>query len=102
MARVLELVVSDHAVVLVGVITGGGCGGSDGNGINNPPTPVLTSIGVSLTTSTLNVGQSTTATATGADQNGAPIATGTVTWSSSATTVATVSSSGVISAVAPG
>src|SRR5258705_3668371 len=43
-----------------------------------------------------------TATATGVDQYGAPIATGTVAWSTASTTVATVNGNGLVSAVAPG
>ena len=46
--------------------------------------------------------QSVAATAAGRDQNGAPIATGPLTWSSDAPTVATVSSDGAIATVAPG
>src|SRR5258705_6080561 len=43
-----------------------------------------------------------TATATGVDQYGAPIAHGTVAWSTASTTVATVNGNGLVSAVAPG
>ena len=48
------------------------------------------------------MGQGTTAAATGLDQNGAAIATGTVAWSSSAPAIATVDAAGVVTAVAVG
>src|SRR3569833_1556578 len=48
------------------------------------------------------LGQTANATASGADQNGAPIATGTVTWSSTNQAVATVNSAGTVTAVSAG
>ena len=67
-----------------------------------PQPAVLTSITVSLSAQAVDSGGTVTATAAGKDQYGAAIATGAVTWSSSATNVATVSSTGVVSALAPG
>jgi hypothetical protein len=75
------------------------CGGSDGP---SAPPPVLTTITVSLSATTVQVGQTVAATAAGQDQNGAPIATGPITWSSDATTVATVGTDGTVATVAPG
>ncbi len=76
-----------------------GCGGDSGPSV---PPPVLTTVNVSLLSGTLQPGQSTVASATGLDQNNAPIATGTLTWSSSAPNVAAVTAAGVVTAVSPG
>src|SRR5258705_686925 len=89
------------------VISALACGGGDrGNTFTEPPpppsTPKLTTLGVILPVATLLAGQTMTATATGVDQYGAPIATGTVAWSTASTTVATVNGNGLVSAVAPG
>lgn len=89
------------------VITALGCGGGDrGNTFTEPPpapaTPTLTTLAVTLPVPTLLAGQTMTATATGVDQYGASIATGTVAWSTASTTVATVNGNGLVSAVAPG
>jgi len=76
-----------------------------GNTFTEPPAPkgpsVLTTLGVSVP-GTVIVGQSTTATVTGADQFGATIATGPVVWSTLSAAVATVNGNGVVTAVAPG
>ncbi|HSG09379.1 MAG TPA: CARDB domain-containing protein [Longimicrobiales bacterium] len=75
------------------------CGGSDGTG---PETPRPTSLVLTPTTATLTyVGASTTLRARILDQNGGTL-TGTVTWSSDAPEVATVSSSGTVKAVKNG
>jgi uncharacterized protein YjdB len=68
----------------------------------NVPTPVLTTVNVSLSAASLQVGQTATATATGVDQNGAAIAVGTVTWSTGSASIATVNSAGIVTAVAAG
>ena len=65
-------------------------------------TPTLATVTVALVPSTIQVGQSAIATATGVDQNAASISVGSVTWSSGSPQVATVSASGIISAVAVG
>lgn len=74
---------------------------SDDTGSNND-TPVLSAITVTAPVATLGVGQATTATAAGLDQHGVAIATGAVVWSSSATTIATVSAAGQVTAIAAG
>ena len=66
------------------------------------PTPVLTTVTVTMSATTIQVGQGAQATASGLDQNNAPIATGAVTWSSTTPTVATISASGSIMADAVG
>jgi Bacterial Ig-like domain (group 2) len=84
-----------------------GCtGGSRGNTFTEPPPPpappVLTSLGVSFPTATIPVGQSASATAFGVDQFGVSIATGTVSWSTASTAVATVNANGLVTGVAIG
>ena len=89
------------------VITALGCAGEHrGNTFTEPPPPpaaaTLTTLGVSLPVATLLAGQTMTATATGVDQYGAPIATGAVVWSTASTAVATVDGNGLVLAVAAG
>ena len=88
-----------HALVFV-TVAAIGCSGGDSSA--PAPTPVLTSLTVSIAPTAIQVGQSATATATGRDQFGAPIATGTVSWSSSASQVATISAAGTVLGYAPG
>ena len=83
------------------------CGGGTSNAPATPAapatqTPVLTTLIVSLTPSTIIVGQSSMATAHGLDQNGASFSIGAPAWSSSPAGVAAVSGSGIVSGVAPG
>ena len=77
-----------------------------GNTFTEPPPPpapaVLTTLGVSIPTATLLVGQTATATATGLDQRGAAIATGAVVWTTAAPAVATVDGNGLVMGVALG
>ena len=67
-----------------------------------PVVPILTTLRVALSSSNILVGESGTASATGIDQNGTAIAVGTITWSSGTPGVASVSASGVITAVSAG
>jgi M6 family metalloprotease-like protein len=83
-------------------ITAGCSGGESGAPAAPPPAPVLTTLTVSLVPTTIQVGQTATATAAGRDQFGAAIASGTITWSSSAPQIATVNPSGTVTAVAAG
>ena len=85
----------------------GACSGGGSNGTTSPTTPVVVTpvtatVSVSLSSSALATGSSATATAIALDQNGAALSGRTVTWSSSATTVATVSSAGLVQAVGAG
>jgi hypothetical protein len=68
------------------------------------PTPrILTSVNVSVAAASIEVGQSTTATAVGLDQDGAPVAIPPVTWASEIPTVAGINpTTGAIFAIAPG
>ena len=91
------------ALVALGALSCGGSSGVDGATQPAPvPTPVLTSLAIALSAATIDPGATATATAAGKDQFGASIATGSIAWSSSASTVATVSSAGVVTGVAPG
>ena len=84
------------------IVVSCGGGGGDTPVTPPPPTPVLTTINVTLAASSIAVGASTTASASGLDQNGAAIGIGTVTWSSGASSVATVSAAGLVSGVTAG
>jgi uncharacterized protein YjdB len=93
------------ALILCGVV---GCGGSQ-SGTQTPPTqtpsqPSVVGISVSVGgQSTLPVGETAQLAATATLNNGSTEkVSGTTTWSSSNSTVATVSSSGVVTAVAVG
>ncbi|HVX40679.1 MAG TPA: Ig-like domain-containing protein [Gemmatimonadaceae bacterium] len=100
-----QLLAAACGVLLTAALACGSGGGGTGNVGPTPPptpTPVLTTITVSLSVAQIQVGQTANATASAADQNGAPIAAGTVTWSSSNTNVATITASGAITAVGPG
>lgn len=84
-------------IVVLGLLAVVGCGGSD----SNAPAPVLTTLTVALSPNAVQVGQTATATATGVDQNGAVMAIGTVTWTSSSA-IATVAADGKVTAVSAG
>ena len=64
--------------------------------------PHFTTLVVKITPNSVTQGQTATATASGLDQSGFPIATGTVVWSSTAPSVAIVSNAGVVTGVAAG
>ena len=85
-------------------ILAGACGGGNDSTPSTPTAPaaVLTTVSVSVSPTSITVGQTATASASGLDQNGAPISVGSVTWSTSASSIATVSASGVVTGVAPG
>ena len=82
----------------------GACGGKGGDATPSAPgaSPRLTTISVSLSAATIQVGQTATATASGLDQNGSAIATGTTAWSSGTPAVAAVTGNGAITALATG
>jgi trimeric autotransporter adhesin len=69
--------------------------------LNVLPVPVA-AVSVTLSTTTIIVGQNSQAFATPRDANGLPLTGRTVTWSSSAPTIASVSSAGVVTAVGVG
>ena len=80
------------------------CGGGSPKEPTVPvaPTPVLTTVTVSLSAATIQVGQTDTARATGLDQRGAPMSVGTPVWTTASSAIATVSASGIVTGVAPG
>jgi uncharacterized protein YjdB len=86
----------------VAVLAGVSCGPPGGDENVSPPTRVLTSVVVALNPTSIQVGERAVATATGADQNGAAMPVSTINWSSSNQTVATVTSTGNITAVGAG
>ncbi|MFN8574349.1 MAG: Ig-like domain-containing protein [Gemmatimonadaceae bacterium] len=69
---------------------------------SSPPPPTAYSVAVTVNASALQVGQSTQATATVKDASGNVIPGATVTWATSNSLVATVSSSGLVAAVGTG
>ncbi|MES2180148.1 MAG: Ig-like domain-containing protein [Gemmatimonadota bacterium] len=87
--------------LLVLAILATSCGGADQTP-TPPVTPVLSSLSVVLSTTSITMGQSTTATATGLDQQGRSIAVASVEWSSSNPSIATVTTSGLVSGVSAG
>ncbi|HKJ00891.1 MAG TPA: Ig-like domain-containing protein, partial [Longimicrobiales bacterium] len=85
---------------LVALAVLSGCGGSDGG--TEPETPRPTTVVVTPATVTLTyIGATTTLTARILDQNGAPL-TGSVTWASDDSGVATVNAGGTITALTNG
>jgi uncharacterized protein YjdB len=70
--------------------------------VTNPLPPTVASVTVQLASTTLDVGGTTAATAVAYDAGGNPIGGVSFTWSSSNTSVATVSSAGAVSAVGAG
>ena len=78
----------------------GNCGGDD---TPTAPTPVATSITLSVTSLSLaSLGVTSQLSATVKDQNGATLASATVTWATSDAAVATVSDAGLVASVADG
>ena len=75
-----------------------GCGG--GGGVAGPP-PVAT-LSVTLAQTSVVIGETTTATATPRDAGGTVLTGRAITWSSDNTAVATVSATGVVTAVSTG
>ena len=87
---------------LIAVLLLTGCGDST-TAPTTPPTPVATSVTVSPTGLLFaSLGDTQQLSATVTDQNGATMASATVTWTTSAASVATVSSTGLVTSVADG
>jgi len=82
---------------------GGGGGDSGGGGVTTPP-PVqtVTTVNVSVSSASFEVGETATATASVLDQNGSTLTGKSVTWTSDNQAVATVSAAGVVTGVAIG
>src|SRR5437870_10592528 len=73
-----------------------------GGGERTAPRPVLPTLTVSFPNPTITVGRSANGSVSGLDQFGTAIATGTVTWTSGSSAIASVSASGVVTGVAVG
>lgn len=89
-------------VLACGILLGCG-GGGEAAGPPPPPPPVpVATVSVEPGTSTLFVGASQTLSATVRDASGNALSGRSITWASNNTAVATVSTTGVVTAVAPG
>src|SRR5262249_54417758 len=84
------------------VLAGISCGPPGTDTTLSPTSRVLTTLVVTVTPTSIQVGESAVAAATGADQNGAAMPVSTIDWTSSNQSVATVTSTGNITAVGPG
>lgn len=69
---------------------------------NKVTAPAVATVSVSLATSTIFIGQTTTASVTLTDASGAVLSGRTIAWSSATTSVATVSPTGVVTGVGAG
>ena len=76
--------------------------GKSGSATITATAPVFTSVSITPAASTVYVGRTTQLTATAVDQNGAPMAGATFTYRSADLTIARVSSTGLVTGVAPG
>lgn len=91
--------------LLLSLLAGCGGGGGEPTGNNPPPTQqpaAVASVSVTLAATSVLVGGSTQATAELRSATGATLSGRTVAWSTSAPSVATVSSSGLVQALAAG
>ncbi len=77
------------------------CGQGDAPPVSNG-TPTLSKITVRLSSDSMAAGSTAIATATGSDQFGNAIATGSISWTSQAPAIATIQASGTIQAIAVG
>ena len=83
------------------------CSGGGSVGPTTPVTPVppprvLTTMTISVSATTIQVGQTVSATATGFDQYGTAMSIGIPAWTSNLPEIASVSANGLVTAVAPG
>ncbi len=80
-----------------------GCGGGEAaTGMPGSTNLSLTTLVVTLSATSLQVGQTEVASVAGLDQNRSSIATGAVTWTSSNPAIASISAAGAIAALSPG
>ena len=87
------------ALLTAGIVVSG-C--SEGSKHETAPPPVTYTISINAPDSTLRVGQTSQLTASPTRSDGAPVYSPNITWSSSDSTIASVSASGLLSANAPG
>lgn len=88
------------AFVFTTTLLFGGCGGGGDGGTQ--PSANVASVSVTISASTIAVPGTAQATATPRDAGGAALTGRTITWTSSSNAVATVSSTGLVTAVGPG
>ncbi len=98
--RVLQRIAA--ALAMTTLAGCGGAGASTGPGSERSSSPVLTSIVVELPTMAIQVGESLTARVTGRDQFGAAMDIADPAWSTGAPSVASVSPTGVVTALSSG
>lgn len=92
-----------YPVAALLVLANGACGSSTDSTGGSPPGPVpVATVNVSPPSATLSVGATQLLAATTRDASGNVLAGRTVTWSSSSAAIASVSSSGLVTAVAAG
>lgn len=92
-----RLLVAATAAVLVG------CGGSNGDSpTGQPPVAAVASVSVAAPTTTVNVGDNLQLVATTRDQSGNTLNGRTVLWATSSSSVASVSTGGLVTGVAAG
>ncbi len=92
---------ADARLSLVVAVLLAGCGGGTDGGPTTPPPATVSSVVVAAPVTSLTAGATSTFTATVRDAAGNTLAR-TVSWSSSADAVASVTQGGVVTAVAPG
>lgn len=91
---------SSSVILCAGLLSASGCGGSGGDATPTaPPAAPVASVSVTLPASTIEIGSTTTASATVLNASGTPISDKSVVWSSDNTLAATVSSAGVVTGV---
>lgn len=107
-ARTMLLSIASIAIVACGgsdatapVTPGGNNGNGNGNGNGNQPAPIA-SLSMTPATASLTIGGTQQLTVTARDAAGAVLTGRTLSFASSATNIATVSASGVVTAVANG
>lgn len=87
-------------LVMMVVLVMAGCGG-DSTGPSEPP-PAVANVSVSLSVDTILVGEAAQASAVLTDASGSTLSGRTVAWSVSPSSAASVSGSGLVTAIAPG
>ncbi len=99
----LVTAVAPGTATITATATSGAVSVTGTSAVTVTPVAVLTTINIAPSIATLTaVGVTQQLTATGLDQLNAPIATGPLTWASNTPAVATVSPTGLVTAVAPG
>lgn len=89
-------------LLTLGPLACGGGGGDAGGVTTPPPAQVVTTVNVSVSSSSFEVGETATVTASVLDQNGSTVTGKSVTWTSDNPATATVSAAGVVTGVAIG